>query len=209
GSYTTWYDYDYMNWLFYDSTQADRDALKQQHDDPNQRALLTRILTAKKVVRDLVDTTEGVRFGFMEFHGASGGNLTAEVNSDKVPVLNAIDNVWATGSTPLAETLEDAWLYFKGQFDADGDGTNEPTPIQQWCQKNFVILMTDGYPSKDWNELQYLEGDWDNDHGGGQSERDLYHGNGSDYLDDIAYYIYKNDLFPATMEGEQIIETYT
>ncbi len=34
GSYTTWYDYDYMNWLFYDSTQADRDALKLQHDDP-------------------------------------------------------------------------------------------------------------------------------------------------------------------------------
>ncbi len=122
------------------------------------------------------------------------------MSGDKQPVLDAIDNVWATGSTPLAETLEDAWDYFSDPLQS---------PIQYWCQKNFVILMTDGYPSKDWNELQYLEGDWDNDHGGGQSERDLYHGNGSDYLDDIAYYIYENDLFPDTMEGKQNIETYT
>jgi hypothetical protein len=62
GSYTTWYDYDYLNWLFYDSTQAHRDILKQQHDDPDQRALLTRIVVAKKVVKDLVATTD-VRFG--------------------------------------------------------------------------------------------------------------------------------------------------
>ena len=203
GSYSTWYDYDYMNWLFYDSTKAQRDALKQQHDDPNQRALLTRILVAKKVVRDLVENTDGVRFGFMEFDGSHGGTLSAEVSSVKQPVLDAIDNVWATGSTPLAETLEDAWEYFSDPA---------KSPIQYWCQKNFVILMTDGYPSLDANELGPLKGDWDNDSGGGSpepNEEDRYHGNGSDYLDDIAYYIYQNDLFPTTMEGKQKIDTYT
>ena len=197
GSYTTWYDYDYMNWLFYDSTQPDRDALKQQHYDPNQRALLTRILVAKKVVKDLVKTTEDVRFGFMSFNGAHGGNLDAKVTSDKQPVLDAIDKVWATGSTPLAETLEDAWNYF-----------SDPTesPIQWWCQKNFVILMTDGYPSYDADDLGPLKGDWDNDHGGG-SEENLYHGKGSDYLDDIAYYIHGHDC--SNLEGIQNIHTYT
>jgi type IV pilus assembly protein PilY1 len=198
GSYSTWYDYDYVNWLFYDSTQADRDALKQQHDDPNQRALLTRILVAKKVVRDLVETTDDVRFGFMEFNGQHGGNLTAKVTSNKQPVLDAIDNVWATGSTPLAETLEDVWDYFSDPVDS---------PIQYWCQKNFVILMTDGYPSMDADDLGPLKGDWDNDHGG--NEENLYHGNGSGYLDDIAYYIHQNDLFPTTIEGKQNIDTYT
>jgi len=198
GEYTTWYDYDYMNWLFYESTQADRDALKEQHDDSNKRALLTRILVAKKVVRDLVDTTSSVRFGFMEFKGAQGGTLSGPVSGDKQPVLDAIDNVWATGSTPLAETIEDAWEYF-----SDPD----QSPMQYWCQKNFIILMTDGYPSLDADNLGPLKYDWDNDSGGG-SEEDRYHGNGSDYLDDIAYYIYENDC-STKFDGKQNIYTYT
>jgi type IV pilus assembly protein PilY1 len=198
GSYTTWYDYDYLNWLFYDSTQADRDVLKQQHDDPDQRALLTRIVVAKKVVKDLVETTEDVRFGFMSFDGSHGGSLDAKVSSDRRPVLDAVDRAWSTGSTPLAETLEDAWDYFSDERES---------PIQWWCQKNFVILMTDGYPSHDADDLGPLKGDWDNDHGGG-SEENLYHGNGSDYLDDIAYYIYDHDS-RTDLEETQNIHTYT
>jgi type IV pilus assembly protein PilY1 len=199
GSYTTWYDYDYMNWLFYDSTQAQRDALKQQHDDPDQRSLLTRILVAKKVVKDLVQITEDVRFGLMRFNrNGNGGVLMAKVSSDKQPVLDAIDSVWADGVTPLAETLEDAWDYF-----------SDPTesPVQWWCQKNFVIIMTDGNPVMDADHLGPLKGDWDNDHGGG-SEENLYEQGGSDYLDDIAYYIYEHDC-SQDFEEKQNIYTYT
>ncbi len=196
GSYTTWYDYDYLNWLFYDSTQADRDALKQQHDDPSQRVLLTRIVTAKKVVKDLVETTEDVRFGFMSFNGSHGGSLDAKVSPNKKPVLDAVDKVWATGSTPLAETLEDAWDYFSEKIES---------PMEWWCQKNFVILMTDGYPSHDADDLGPLKGDWDKDHGG--NEENLYHGKGSDYLDDIAYYIYEHDC--SNLDETQNIYTYT
>jgi len=146
----------------------------------------------------------------MVFTGSKGGSLEAEVTSDKQSVLAAIGDadksgVWATGSTPLAETLEDAWEYFSGAN--TGSWGTADSPIQYWCQKNFIILMTDGYPSLDADGLGPLKGDWDNDHGGG-SEENLYHGEGSDYLDDIAYYIYQNDLFP-NMEGKQNIYTYT
>jgi type IV pilus assembly protein PilY1 len=198
GAYTTWYDHDYLNWLFYDSTQAQRDALKQQHDDPDQRSLLTRILVAKKVVKDLVQDTEDVRFGLMRFNGQNGGTLLAEVSSDKQPVLDGVDGVWASGYTPLAETLEDAWNYFSDR---------NRSPIQYWCQKSFVILMTDGYPTRDSDDLGALKGDWDNDRGGG-SEDNLYPGNGSDYLDDIAYYIYEHDC-SQDFEEKQNIYTYT
>ncbi len=199
GSYTTWYDYDYLNWLFYDSTQADRDVLKQQHDDPDQRSLLTRILVAKKVVKDLVDVTRDVRFGFMRFNeNGNGGVLLANVSSDKQPILNAIDSVWAQGVTPLAEALEDAWDYFSDARES---------PIQWWCQKNFVIIMTDGNPVMDADNLGPLKGDWDNDHGGG-SEENLYEQGGSDYLDDVAYYIYQNDFSP-NVDRKQNISTYT
>ncbi|UCD71550.1 MAG: PQQ-binding-like beta-propeller repeat protein [Syntrophobacterales bacterium] len=198
GAYTTWYDYDYLNWLFYDSIPTERDVLKQQHDDPEQRALLTRILVAKKVVKDLVETTEDVRFGLMSFNGSRGGSLDARVSSDKTNVLNAVDGIWASGYTPLAETLEDAWDYFS---DADN------SPIQYWCQKNFVIIMTDGNPTRDADDMGPLKGDWDNDHGGG-SEENLYEFGGSDYLDDVAYYIYQHDFHP-DLEEKQNIYTYT
>jgi len=198
GAYTTWYDHDYLNWLFYDSTQAQRDALKQQHDHPDQRSLLTRILVAKKVVKDLVQDTEDVRFGLMRFNGENGGTLLAEVSSDIQPVLDGVDGVWASGYTPLAETLEDAWDYFSNR---------NRSPIQYWCQKSFVILMTDGYPTRDSDDLGTLKGDWDNDRGGG-SEDNLYPGNGSDYLDDIAYYIHENDC-RLDFEEKQNIYTYT
>jgi type IV pilus assembly protein PilY1 len=199
GNYTTWYDYDYLNWIFYDSTQAHRDSLKQQQDDPEQRALLTRMLVAKKVVKDLVEITEGVRFGLMRFNqNGDGGVLVAKVSSDKQPVFDGIDNVWAGGVTPLAEALEDAWDYF-----SDG---NE-SPIQYWCQKNFAIIMTDGNPIMDADHLGPLKGDWDNDHGGG-TEENLYEQGGSDYLDDIAYYIYENDC-RTELEETQNIHTFT
>ncbi len=199
GAYTTWYDHDYMNWLFYESTQQDRDILRQQHEDPDQRALLTRILVAKKVVKDLVQITEDVRFGLMRFNqNGNGGVLMARVSSDKQPVLDAIDSVWADGVTPLAEALEDAWDYFSD---------SAANPIQYWCQKNFVIIMTDGNPVMDADHLGPLKGDWDNDRGGG-SEDNLYEQGGSDYLDDIAYYIYENDC-NRDFEGKQNIYTYT
>ncbi len=42
------------------------------------------------------------------------------------------------GSTPLGEQLRDAGNYFKGTY------TGYSSPIQYYCQPNFVILMTDG-----------------------------------------------------------------
>jgi len=193
---TVWVDSDYLNWVFYDSTKAQRDDLKNQYDDPNRRDLLTRHLAAKKVMTDLVQATNDVRFGLMYFDEARGGKIEALVSSDKQPVLDALGGAWANGRTPLAEALEDAWDYFS-------DSAN--SPIQYWCQKNFVILMTDGYPVGDADDLGALKGDWDNDHGG--NEEDLYPSGGSDYLDDIAYYIYENDSLD--LPGKQNIYTFT
>ena len=205
--YKTWYDYDYLNWLFYESTPADRAALKQQHDDPDQRAVLTRIVVAKKVVRDLVDTTEGVRFGFMRLVGEQGGRVMARCGKPKDVIFGKIDSVWANGWTPSAEALEDAWLYFKGEFDEDGDGVpDDPSPIENWCQKNFVIIVTDGYPTFDSDDLEFLKKDWDGDRDGGSEDNMGYYG-GSDYLDDVAYYLYQNDC--SDLKEKQNIYTFT
>jgi type IV pilus assembly protein PilY1 len=205
--YKTWYDHDYLNWLFYESTPADRAALKQQHDDPDQRDLLTRMSVAKKVVKDLVDTTEAVRFGFMRFRGERGGNVRAPCGEPKEDILKEIDRVWPSGKTPLTEALEDAWLYFKGEFDYDGDGVPEnPSPVEHWCQKNFVIVVTDGLPTFDSDHLEFLKSDWDGDTDGGNEDNRYYY-RGSDYLDDVAYYIYENDCLD--LQEKQNIYTFT
>lgn len=209
GQYSTWYNYNYLNWIFYHSTQAQRDGLKAMHDDPAKRDLLTRILTAKRAVKEIVKSTRDVRFGLMRFDGSSGGKVEATIPSGTDDLNAAIDGIWAGGYTPLAEALEDAWDYFSD---------DKESPIEYWCQKNFVILMTDGLPTRDSNDLSgYIKKDWDGDSGGTEAngwksdETARYPGDGSDYLDDIAYYIYQHDARPDLQYGDEKrnIVTYT
>ncbi len=54
------------------------------------------------------------------------------------------------GLTPIEGTLESARLYFQGLLPSDQGGP-QTTPIQYECQKNFIILVTDGLPSVDKN----------------------------------------------------------
>jgi len=58
-------------------------------------------------------------------------------NSDK----NTCDYIINAGLTPTAGTLQTAIDYFTGNN----------SPIQYWCQKNFIVYVTDGLPSVDEN----------------------------------------------------------
>lgn len=205
GQYSTWYNYNYLNWIFYHSNQSERDAVKDMHDNPAKRDLLTRILTAKKAVKEAIGANPDMRFGLMRFDGTKGGKIIAPIPSSTDTVNAAIDGIWAGGGTPLAETLEDAWDYFSD---------SEDSPIEHWCQKSFVILMTDGLPTWDANDLSaYIKKDWDGDSGGTEAngwagdEGDRYPGSGSDYLDDIAYYMYQNDA--SGLDGTQNVSIHT
>ena len=53
---------------------------------------------------------------------------------------NTCSYIINAGLTPAAGTFQEAIKYFKGE----GGYTS---PIQAWCQKNFVIYVTDGLPS--------------------------------------------------------------
>ncbi len=204
GQYSTWYNYNYLNWIFYYSNQEERDAVKAMHDDEETRAIFIRILTAKKAVKEAISANPEMRFGLMRFDGTSGGQLVAGIPSSTEDLFGAIDSIWPGGGTPLAETLEDVWDYFSDE---------EEGPIDYWCQKNFVILMTDGLPTWDSNNLSdYIKKDWDGDSGGippdwEGDEDNRYPGEGSDYLDDIAYYMYQNDA--SSLEGMQNVSIHT
>jgi type IV pilus assembly protein PilY1 len=99
------------------------------------------------VLTNLVNNTEGVRFGLMRFGantsmGAGGGKIVAPIGSTVSTITTAISNLTTSGYTPLGETLRDAGKYYKGQGDYYGDYAT--SPIQYDCQPNFVLLVSDG-----------------------------------------------------------------
>jgi type IV pilus assembly protein PilY1 len=180
----------------------------------------SRISVAKDVLTDLINTTTGVRFGMMVFNYEQGGRLAAECGTDKATLLSRIASAGPDGWTPLAETLAEAGLYFAGKPSWFNSGVTYTSPMQERCQKNYIIIMTDGEPTKDRDHRLYdtsyingdIIGDYDGDHNGG-SEFDNYSDSGSDYLDDVAKYLYENDCNPSLGDGtsfdKQNITTFT
>lgn len=106
-----------------------------------------KIVIAKSVLTNIVNNTDGVRFGVMRFGGNTspglgGGQMVATIGSVKGTIVSAINNVSPSGYTPLGEFLYDAGQYYKGL--ALRNGTTYTSPIDYSCQPNFVILMSDG-----------------------------------------------------------------
>jgi type IV pilus assembly protein PilY1 len=200
----------------------------------------SRISVAQQVLTDLITQTNDVRFGMMVFNrndsdSTSGGRVVAECGTDKATLLNRIASASPDGWTPLAETLAEAGLYFAGKPSWFNSGVTYTSPMQQRCQKNYIIFMTDGEPTKDRHHKLYdtayingdIIGDQDGDHASpcsGFSSQEYwyrdedgncqyYSSEGSDYLDDVAKYLYSNDCNPNLGEGtsfdKQNIVTYT
>ena len=72
-------------------------------------------------------TNENDETGYMSCSNTSNPN-------DCSYIVNA-------GLTPTAGTLQSAMDYFQGTLG------NYSSPIQDWCQKNYVVYVTDGLPS--------------------------------------------------------------
>ena len=218
-----------------------------------------KIDVAKETISALVDTTSSVRLGMMVFNYEEGGRLVAPLQdrntqASKDALKATINGFSANGWTPLAETLAEAGRYYARQpsWFNTGAGVDYATPstyggtehaIQWRCQKNYIIIMTDGESTQDRNsklwDTDYLNGkkigDFDNDvsttdttkH---QSEyywidssdvQHAYPSSGSDYLDDVAKFLYDEDLLPSSVHDssgvsfdnsdyvKQNVQTYT
>lgn len=187
---------------------------------------------------------------------ADGTYMAASYIND---YLDAIwKNINATGNTPIAIALADVWQYFKPSNNTNSpnyrtsenysvvdsstfgasqkfetlNGVTHPmgSPVQFWCQNNYVVVVTDGQANGDSglksstygvfnNKLKRTEepkpGEycrWNYVNGWGDlDDRDPYNrvpatycpGNtcwlnpsGTDYLDDVAFFMYHQDMFP-------------
>ncbi len=204
----------------------------------------SKLAVAKEVLTDLVNSTSGVKFGLMIFNTSQGGHIVGVGDSygyseggseydayikdmeeiftgsttNRTALINTINNIDATTWTPLSETLYEAMLYYKGEQTEFNGSYTYTTPIEYSCQKNYIVLITDGMSTTDRDSvLRSICSNGDCDGDGYEPANDptkSYAYQGSDYLDDVAKYIYDNDLLPddgtdPKTTGTQNIITYT
>ena len=102
-----------------------------------------KIVITKRVLTNLINATDGVRFGLAKFtgndsQGPGGAAIIADVGSSKSALTTALDAITPSGFTPLKGALYDMGNYYKGKL------SGHPSPIQYECQTNFIIMMSDG-----------------------------------------------------------------
>ncbi len=126
-----------------------------------------KIVIAKRVVSNVINNTNGVRFGVMKFanngnQGSGGAGMVATLGTAKATMVTAINAINPSGFTPLGEQLSDAGRYFRGE--TLRNGTTYSSPIQYACQPNFVILMTDGQQNGSLDVSDIATNRYNNDH---------------------------------------------
>ena len=158
-TYPTRYYGNYLNYLFQNYTNA-TDLTQGQIPDQS------RIEVARTVADDIVTRNTKIRFGLSSFNppsyydGGPGGSILDPVGSTTSDLTNTINSLEPEANTPLAETYYEITRYFRGMSPYQGDPSlessaalnsqgNYKSPIQYVCQKNFVIVVTDGLPTYD------------------------------------------------------------
>lgn len=194
----------------------------------------TKISIVRDVAINLLNSITGVNVGLMVFSSTNeGGMVTVAVDNietNRNSMISMLNSLTAETYTPLSETLWEAGLYWRGQTWLYGSnsklqGSNFPsvstsrlssptstykTPIQYACQKNYIVYLTDGQPTRDEgaNSLipTYIGGACDTNDGivvdGTTTSRDGY------CLDDLAAALATKDL-NANIAGTQSVLTYT
>jgi len=166
----------------------------------------TRIEVAKAAIIDVIETTRGkINWGLMSFDksgNANGGNLPPDqpinpsFNDDqqKQSIIVQLGHITAIGGTPLGEALQDVFIYFH----------SHPNQIHRDCNKNFVITLTDGFPSADteWARISSTLNFQTNAalHDSVQYTLDpmQYATPANDYYDDVAGYMYSHSWLDYT-----------
>jgi type IV pilus assembly protein PilY1 len=158
---------------------------------------------ANGIIHSYINTTGGVRFAVMTFNNdttgktvkynggtkeeyvlnpngfedAMGGRVLGFVDENKdgkTTLFNNLSGLKNETWSPLAETLSMTETYFRTGLNGFA------RPVQYSCQKNYVLIISDGDPTKDTGEL-----------------------------DKVAQSLFNLDLSPETPTSKQNIKTYT
>lgn len=192
------------------------------YDDPPV-SKMTRNDIVKAVTKNVLGSMNEVNVGIMHFKGNDGGlviRALKDLDSTRADAMSTVDNLPAVGNTPLAETMYEAALYWRGMnshyrhltgTDTDALDSKDPMkyrqPTEYACAKNFNVYLSDGEPTQDYDADNYVGNlpNWTKALGRSGCT------GGSDVgacLDDIAEYLSREDI-NADVPGDQTVATYT
>jgi len=212
------YSKNYLNWLFYGPYSGNGSDL------PNK----SRFYFAKRALMTIAKMAANkANFSIYNFTSNSSGASNVQplglvVNTPLAPnpenntlnssYVNNINNMGTVTYSPLAEGLATIGGYY---------GSASSHVIGYYCQKNFAIVVSPGISSEDKaaaaGSTPSSLSDYDEDNtliGEGQIKENstLYsipmNQNGTTYLDDVAGYLFKNDIVDY-QPGFQNVRTYT
>jgi len=167
-----------------------------------------------------------VRIGMMVFNAngsdigsGDGGKISVNVGATLTELVNKIESSDTDpgGYTPLAESFYEAIRYYQAGPSAYNSGVNYGTtdPIQYRCQKNFVLMLTDGEPTNDKNipgitganvtDTAYTS--WYNGLAAADKPPASYTGTSYPYLPRLTYYAHNNDLRSSTVGKNDLAGT--
>ncbi len=185
----------------------------------------------------LLENTADKNFGLMMFNSSytmnngayvTGGYIKYPCGTANTTINTYVEGMTATDFntwTPLAETLAEAGLYFAGMPSWYNTGVTYTSPITEVCQKNYIILITDGFSTHDDDPRLYktvymnskVIGDYDGDEEDFKSTgtpvltSDGDHG--TYFLNDVASFLYNEDVMALLGTGtsfvKQNITTFT
>jgi len=104
----------------------------------------SRLEAAQKAMSKVVDDNkDSIDFGLMRFNGTDGGYVLNGIGSSPDSIKASINNLPASGGTPLAETLWEAYLYITGQSvyygelvsESNRDSSVENKTFRRECQQ--------------------------------------------------------------------------
>jgi Tfp pilus tip-associated adhesin PilY1 len=215
------YSKNYLNWLFF-ATGAGSYIAESGVGDGTDLPDASRFYYAKKAIMTVAKGTGyQAKFGIYYFANLKGGSqaqpLAFAVKADpdgadndgdtlidefdEILTSNFINNINNMGTviySPLAEGLSSIGYYYSSPSSGASGG---------YCQNNFSIVVSPGVSSEDQgtpsSHVPASLADYDLDTGGigeGNIKADTttyaipINQNGSTYLDDVAYYLYANDI---------------
>jgi type IV pilus assembly protein PilY1 len=201
----------------------------------------TRLQVMQDVATNLINSVNGVNVGLMHFRADEGGVVSQamqDVSTSRSTMETAINSLTASNFTPLEETLYEAYNYLSGSKavfgGSSGSGSGSVSaafaspasdeiynsPIDYSCQKNHIVILTDGEPRNDSSASSSIKTLTD---AAGNSFASVlgqatpscdvetypagFSPSGGDCLDDLAEFMNKGDISP--LPGIQNVTTHT
>ncbi|UCF72748.1 MAG: hypothetical protein JSW35_11380 [Deltaproteobacteria bacterium] len=224
------YSKNYLNWIFFSSGEGSYTEESTAGHDGSDLPNKSRFYWAKKAIFAVARLTANkAKFSIFNFTASAEGASNVqplgmvvstpladlpENNTLDPSFVNNVNNMGTVTYSPLAEGLARVGGYY---------ASSSSHIVGEYCQRSFVTVVSPGVSSEDQAAASQSSpaslSDYDGDsEAGGIGEGNIKadasidaiptNQNGSTYLDDVAYYLYANDIV-GYQDGFQNVSTYT